>query len=326
MQGLSYSEFGKPSQVLAVQELSKPEPAAGEVRLRMILSPIHNHDVLTVSGQYGYKPPLPAGAGSEGVGIVDALGEGVQGVSVGQRVVASGLKGVWAEYAIAKGASCVPMPESIDDETAAQLIAMPLSALTLLEFTGIREGQWLIQNAANGAVGKVLAQLAKPRGIHVINLVRRADAVEELKELGIENVIATDAPNWTEAVTSLTGTSPIAVAIDGVGGDASGDLLSLLGEGGQLISFGVMSGEKMRISAGDVIFKQAVVKGFWLAKLMETMSREDAGRMIGELVTRAAKGELKLQVDAVFPLAEAAKAVDAAVERGRKGKVLLRLS
>lgn len=326
MQGLSYAQFGKPSQMLQLKELPKPQPGAGEVLLRMILSPIHNHDVLTVSGQYGYKPTLPSGAGSEGVGIVEALGEGVQNVSVGQRVAASGLKGAWAEYAIAKGASCVPMPASISDETAAQLIAMPLSALTLLEFTGIREGQWLIQNAANGAVGKVLAQLAKPRGIHVINLVRRADAVEELKELDIENVIATDSAGWKDDVKSLVGTSPIAVAIDGVGGDASGDLLDLLGENGQLVSFGVMSGEKMRISAADVIFKQAVVKGFWLAKLMETMSREDAGRLIGELVTRAAKGGLKLQVDDVFPLGEAAKAMNAAVERGRKGKVLLRVS
>ncbi len=96
--------------------------------------------MLTVSGQYGYKPPLPAQGGSEGVGIVDALGEGVQNVSVGQRVAASGLKGAWAEFAVAKGASCVPMPEAIDDETAAQLIAMPLSALTLLEFTAFVKG------------------------------------------------------------------------------------------------------------------------------------------------------------------------------------------
>lgn len=326
MRSLMYSRFGKPSEVLEVQDTDQPIPQAGEVRLRMVLSPIHNHDLLTVSGQYGYKPSLPALAGSEGVGIVDALGAGVDHVKVGQRVAASGLKGAWADYAVARAQSVVPLPDTVNDETAAQLIAMPLSALTLLEFTGIQSGQWLIQNAANGAVAKVLSQLAKPRGIHVVNLVRRADAMAELEALGIDNVISTDAPDWKDQVKAVAGGKPIAVGVDGVGGEASGDLLSLLGEGGQLISFGVMSGEPMRISSGDVIFKQAVVKGFWLAKLMETMSPEDMRRLIGELVSRAASGEMKLQVDRVFDLQDADRAMEAAAGRGRQGKILLRLS
>lgn len=326
MRALIYSQFGKPAEVLQVQEAGQPEPQAGEVRLRMVLSPIHNHDLLTVSGQYGYKPSLPAMAGSEGVGIVDALGADVDHVQVGQRVAASGLKGAWADYALARAQSVVPLPDAIDDETGAQLIAMPLSALTLLEFTGIQKDQWLIQNAANGAVAKVLSQLAKPRGIHVVNLVRRSNAASELEALGIGNVVSTDSADWKDKVKSLTGGAPIAVGVDGVGGEASGDLLSLLGEGGQLISFGVMSGEPMRISSGDVIFKQAVVKGFWLAKLMETMSREDMRRLIGELVSRAASGEMKLQVDQVFDLQDAADAMEAAAGRGRQGKILLRLS
>lgn len=326
MRSLIYSQFGNPADVLRLEEKDIPQPGKGEVRLRMILSPIHNHDLLTVSGQYGYKPPLPSGAGSEGVGVVDALGEGVDHVQVGQRVAASGLKAAWADYAIGKASSAVPLPDSIDDETAAQLIAMPLSGLKLLEFTGIGKGEWLIQNAANGAVGKVVAQLAKPRDVHVINLVRRAEAIAAMQELGIDNIIATDSDDWKDKVKALTGGAPIAVGVDGVGGGASGDLLSLLGEGGQLISFGVMSGEPMRISSADVIFKQAVVKGFWLAKLMETMPADEMRRLVGELVSRAASGDLRLQVDGVFPLDDAASALKAAGAKGRKGKVLLKLS
>lgn len=325
MRSLTYSTFGKPADVLVVADASQPEPAADEVRIKMHLSPIHNHDLLTISGQYGYKPDLPAGAGSEGMGIVDALGEGVTHLEVGQRVAASGLKGAWSEYAIARAASVVPLPEAVSDETAAQLIAMPLSALTLLEFTGIREGQWLIQNAATGAVAKVLSQLARTRGIHVINLVRRAEAVKELSDLSIDNGVSTSEADWKDKVRAITGGDPIAVGIDGVGGTASGDMLSLLGEGGQLISFGVMSGQPMQISSGDVIFKQAVVKGFWLAKLMTTMAPQDMRRLVGELVSRAASGDMLLQTDGVYPMADAAKAMLAAVEPGRKGKVLLDL-
>ncbi|WP_137131504.1 zinc-binding dehydrogenase [Rhizobium sp. FY34] len=326
MRSLTYSIFGKPAEVLAVCELATPQPGPGEVRVKMHLSPIHNHDLLTISGQYGYKPDLPSGSGSEGMGMIDALGEGVTHVKPGQRVAASGLKGAWSEYAIAQALSVVPLPDDVSDETGAQLIAMPLSALTLLEFTGIRKGQWLIQNAATGAVAKVMSQLARNRGINVVNLVRRADAVAELGELGIGNVVATSDEGWKEKVGAITNGAAIAVGVDGVGGTASGDLLSLLGEGGQLISFGLMSGQPMQISSADLIFKQAVVKGFWLAKLMTTMTPEDMRRLVGELVTRAASGEMILQTDGVYPMADAAKAMTAAMQPGRKGKVLLDLT
>lgn len=326
MRSLTYSTFGKPAEVLTVCEVATPQPGPGEVRVKMQLSPIHNHDLLTISGQYGYKPDLPSGSGSEGMGIIDALGEGVTHVKPGQRVAASGLKGAWSDFAIARALSVVPLPDSVSDETAAQLIAMPLSALTLLEFTGIREGQWLIQNAATGAVAKVMSQLARNRGINVVNLVRRADAVAELGELGIGNVVPTSVEGWKDEVREITGGAAIAVGVDGVGGTASGDLLSLLGEGGQLISFGVMSGQPMQISSADLIFKQAVVKGFWLAKLMTTMTTDDMRRLVGELVSRAASGEMLLQTDGVYPMADAAKAMTAAMQPGRKGKVLLDLT
>ncbi|MCO5731850.1 zinc-binding dehydrogenase [Rhizobium sp. SSA_523] len=325
MRRLSYSQFGEPAKVIGMTEAPSPQPGKGEVLVAMILSPIHNHDVITVRGNYGHKPALPAIGGSEGVGTIAALGEGVSGLEIGQRVAVSGLKGAWAEEAVARAASVVPLPAEIDDETAAQLIAMPLSALTLLDFTGIQPGQWLIQNAANGAVAKALAQLAGPRGIQVVNLVRRAEAVSELEALGIGSVVATDTGDWKAAVTRLTGGAPIAVGIDGVGGDASGDLLSLLGEGGQLVSFGAMSGEAMRLSGSDLIFKQAIVKGFWLSKLMETMAPADLRRLIGELVSRAASGALKLETDRVFPMEAAADAMRAAEASGRRGKILLRL-
>ncbi|MDO1581938.1 zinc-binding dehydrogenase [Rhizobium oryzicola] len=325
MRAISYSQFGKPSDVVRVLDVPTPVPGPGEVLLRMHMAPIHNHDLLTVEGRYGYKPALPALGGSEGVGTVEVLGEGVSSVQPGQRVAASGLKGAWAEFAIARAASVVPLPDAVPDEVGAQLIAMPLSALTLLEFAEAKQGQWLIQNAATGAVAKVVSQLAKFRGIHVINLVRRAEAVAELEVLGIGQTVSTAEDGWKEKVRALTGGQGISVAVDSVGGKASGDLLSLLGENGLLVSFGLMSGEPMQISSGDLIFKQATVKGFWLGKLMETMPREQVGRLIGELVKRAASGELVLQVDGIYPLAEGSKALAAAAEGGRQGKVLIQL-
>lgn len=323
MHSATYSRFGNPADVLRLEDRPLPVPGPGQIRIRMGMSAIHNHDLLTVSGQYGVKPPLPAIAGTEAMGVIDAVGEGVAHLKPGQRVAASGL-GTWAEFYLADASRAVPLPDTIDDEAGSQLISMPLSALTLLDFIEVNQGDWIIQNAANGAVGKALAMFAKRRGINVVNVVRRDDAIAELAALGVENAVSAGSADWKEKVAALTAGAPIRAAIDGVGGSSSGDLLSLLGENGVLVSFGLMSGQPMQLSAGDMIFKQAIVKGFWLAKLAPTLSPEKLAGLIGEIVSGVASGEVKLGVSEIFDLAEITRAAAAAAEPHRRGKVLIR--
>ncbi|WP_027351732.1 zinc-binding dehydrogenase [Halotalea alkalilenta] len=324
MRSAIHASFGDPAEVLTLGESPVPQPGPGEVRIKTLLAPIHNHDLWTVRGHYGYKPELPAIGGSEAVGVVDALGEGVQGLSIGQRVAASFVHGTWAEYFLAPAQAAVPMPDAIGDETAAQLIAMPLSALMLLEFLEVKPGQWVIQNTANGAVGKTVAMLAKARGVNTINLVRRDAGVAELAELGIEHAVSTARPDWQDEVRAIVGDAPISAAVDSVGGKASGELMSLLGENGVLASFGSMSGEPMQISSSDMVFKQTTVKGFWGGKVSDTMAAQDKHRLMGELLALATRGALKLPVEGIYDLADAAKAAAASLAPARKGKVLLK--
>ncbi|WP_027079409.1 zinc-binding dehydrogenase [Luteimonas mephitis] len=324
MRSAIHHTFGDPAQVLVAADSPMPEPGPGEVRIRMQLAPIHNHDLWTIRGQYGYKPTLPAIGGSEGLGVIDALGADVEGLAVGQRVAAASGRGTWAEYFVASARMVIPMPDAIADETAAQLIAMPLSALMLLEFLQVPRGGWIVQNAANGAVGKTLAMLAAARGIRVLSLVRRDAGVGEMAALGVDNVISTAAPDWREAAKALLGDGLAGVAVDSVGGQASADLMALLGENGVLVSFGAMSGEPMQVPSGDMIFKHATVKGFWGSKVSREMSVADKRRLVGELIQRALAGELKLPVDTVFDLAHAAQAAAASMQPGRSGKVMLR--
>lgn len=324
MRSAIHHEFGDPTQVLATGDAPMPEPKPGEVRIRTLLAPIHNHDLLTVRGQYGYKPTLPAIGGSEAVGIVDALGEGVDGVSIGDRVASSSGRGTWAEYFTTPARMIVPMPDGIPDETAAQLMAMPLSALMLLESLALPSGAWIVQNAANGAVGKALAMLAEARGLHVANVVRRDDGIAELAALGIPHVVSTAQADWMQQVRDLTGPALAQAAIDSVGGKASGALLSLVGNGGTLVSFGALTGEAMQLSPADLIFKQAVVKGFWGSKASQAMSAEDKRRLVGELLQRTLAGQLRLPVDAVYALDDIAQAAAASLRPARPGKVLLR--
>ena len=122
MQSIIHHSFGEPAEVLQLAEMPRPEPKAGEVRIKTILSPMHNHDVWTVRGSYGYKPTLPAIGGSEAVGIVDAVGEGVDQSKLGQRVAVAGVHGSWAEYFIAPAHDIIALNDAFDDDAVVQLI------------------------------------------------------------------------------------------------------------------------------------------------------------------------------------------------------------
>ena len=324
MRALVHPTFGDPATVLAVEERPLPQPGPGQVRVRTLLSPIHNHDVWTVRGTYGFKPELPAQAGTEAVGVVDALGEGVDKLVVGQRVTTGGTFGVWAEYFVAPAASLIPVHDALSDEVASQLVSMPFSAISLLHSLDLNEGDWLLQNAANGAVGRMVAQLGAARGINVVGLVRRAEGVEELRAQGIERVIATDSDDWREQLAAITEGAPISVGIDSVGGEAAGDVLSALAVNGTLVVFGAMASPTLELASGDVIFKQATVKGFWGSVVSREMPAELKGQLFQELITRVLDGTLTLPVAASYSFDDIAAALATHGEAGRVGKVLLK--
>lgn len=324
MRAIVHEQFGEPADVLTVAERPTPEPGPGQVRLRILLSPIHNHDLWTVRGTYGFVPDLPAGSGTEAVGVVDALGEGVEGLSVGDRVVTGGTFGAWAEHVVADAAGLVPAPEGVPDEAAAQLVAMPFSAISLLHSLDLEPGAWIVQNAANGAVGRMVAQLAVARGIRVLGLVRRAEGVDELREAGIGDVVATDADDWRDRVAEITGGEPIVAGVDSVGGASAQDVLSVLAEGGELVVFGAMASPVLELRSGDIIFKQATVRGFWGSVVSRTMDASTRGALFGELAERLASGALTLPVSSIHDLEDVRGAVEASLTPGRVGKVLLR--
>ncbi|HUG25464.1 zinc-binding dehydrogenase [Piscinibacter sp.] len=324
MQCVLIERFGPPADVVQAAERPEPAPGPGQARVRMHLAPIHNHDLAILRGIYGYKPTLPAVPGTEAVGVIDALGEGTSGLAVGQRVATASVQGTWATHFVADAHRLVPVPESLPDELACQLLAMPLSALMLLVDMKLQPGQWFVQNAANGAVGKTLAALAAQRGIGCVNLVRRDAALAELVEAGLGNGVSTEATDWKSRVRELTGDAPIARAIDSIGGEAALPLTSLLAEGGELISFGALSMKPMLVNGGDLIFKQAVVRGYWATKRFAATPPAELARLIGELTQALAQGHLRLPVASVHDLADAAAAMTAAERPGRAGKVLLR--
>lgn len=323
MRAVTQQTFGEPWDVLDVEDVPTPDPGAGEVRVRTLLSPIHNHDLWTIRGSYGFKPELPARTGSEAVGVVDALGEGVENLAVGQRVAAGGAFGAWAEYFITSAAGLIPVDEDAADEVAAQLVAMPFSTIALLDWLDLGEGDWIIQNAANGAVGRMLAQLAPTRGINVLGLVRRDEGVEELRTQGITRIVSTESAGWQDRVAEITGGAQIAAGIDSVGGDASNQVLSQLGQDATLVIFGAMAGGTMALNSGSIIFKNVTVKGFWGSRVMNDLAPARRGELFTELLTRVKDGTLSLTAEATYPFDQVREAAKANFVPGRRGKVLL---
>jgi NADPH2:quinone reductase len=322
MNALQFSRTGEPGDVLECRDVATPEPKAGEVRLRLLRSPIHNHDLATVRGVYGVKPPMPAIGGTELVGVVDALGEGVTSVKTGQRV-ASMVTGAWAEYSIASAASVVPVPDAIPDDAAAQLLAMPLSAVVLFDELRVKPGDWIVQNAAAGAVARILCGIAQKAGVNVVNLVRRPAAVEEVKAYGAKHVVVSSEDGWVERIQGIVDGAPIARIVDSVCDAQSTTLNRMLGRLGEHVVFGALGGSALKVDPGALIFAESVVRGFWMYSWMKHATKEQGAAATMKVFGLALAGELPLPVSGVYKLGDAKKALAAAEEQGRPGKVLL---
>ncbi len=321
MRAVIYASFGDPASVLSVEERPTPEPGPGQVRVKMRRAAIHNHDLWMIRGSYGQRPPLPAIGGSEAAGVVEALGDGVTNLRVGDRV-AGFATGAWCESFVASAAALVPLPAEMSDDAACQLVAMPLSAMALLDTYAAPAPDYIVQNAANGAVGKTLAKLALGRQSKVINLVRSDTGVRELADHGVPGAISTASANWRDSVKAVVGEGKITCAIDSIAGRASADLCSILSPGGRLVAFGSLSGEPMQIDPGALIFRQIKVEGFWLSR-QNAIPFEKSRLMIGELVKAVIDRTIDLPVAGVYPLERAREAVTASASAARGGKVLI---
>jgi NADPH2:quinone reductase len=323
MKSVRFGEFGDPSEVLRVEDVERPAAGPGQVLVRMRARPVNPSDLLTVRGLYGSLPQLPATPGLEGMGEVAEAGEGVTHLKAGQRVIPLGVAGTWQEYVVAGAAQTIPVPDSVNDQTAAQFVVNPLTAWIMIEELNLQPGEWLLQTAAGSTLGRVVLQLARLRGFKTINVVRRREQAEELKALGADEVIATDEEDLVERVREITGRAGLTKAMDAVGGETGGAVVRALGRGGVLLVYGLLSMEPMPVDSGRMIFTTSTIRGFWLGDWFRSAAPERQQAVTSELLRLMATGEVVPPVEAEYPLDEVLAAVAHSVRPGRGGKVLL---
>ena len=323
MKYIELTAFGTPWEVCrTVDGADVAAPGPGEVAVRIHAGPINPAELLLIEGKYAAKPALPARLGIEGVGTVSAVGDGVTGLRDGDRVMSLGRTN-WAEEIIVSAASLIHVPAGIDMQQLSMLKVNPATALLMLErYVTLEAGDWVIQNAANSAVGRYLIQLARARGLHTVNVVRRANLVEELRGIGADLVLV-GGDDLPARVRAEVGDVRMPLAIDAVAGRATQNLAGCLSEGGTVVNYGLLSGEACQLSPDQLVFSSISLTGFWLAKLLGAMPRAEMQTMYSGLAAQMASGVLHAPVEAAYGLDQIGAALKHASQSGRSGKILM---
>jgi mitochondrial enoyl-[acyl-carrier protein] reductase / trans-2-enoyl-CoA reductase len=315
--------YGPPEEgVRCVEAPDVGAPAAGEVVFDVLAFPINPADVSMCRGSYRLRPTLPATPGAECLGRVTAVGAGVTHVRPGDLVINLQREN-WAQQRRVRGDDVIPVPGGIDRGQGAMLRINPPTALLLLtDVIALKPGDWIIQNVANSAVGRLVITLARARGIRTVNVVRRDALFPELQALGAD-VCVVDGLDLAETVQARTGGATIRLGLDAVSGRATARLSGCLGEGAVLCNYGSMTGEDPVMARSGLIAGGQSLVGFILGRALGTRSLDQIRAIYADLGEQVLKGALFAPVEKVYPIEEI-KAALAHAQRGeRTGKILV---
>ncbi len=317
-----YETHGNPADVLRVELRPWPTPALDEAVVKMSAAPINPADLNQIEGKYPVRSELPATPGFEGAGIVVELGSGVTNLTSGALVILPHNVGTWRDAVVVKAEELVVVPEGIEPVQAAMLKINPLTAWRLLhDYVDLQKGDWLIQNAANSAAGRDVIQIAHELGYKTVNIVRRAELVDELRAEG-GDVVLVDGDSLRKEVKSTTGGASIRLGLNSVGGDSALRLANCLAPGGTLVSFGAMSLQPLKIPTGLLIFKDLHFRGIWINKWYDNATRSERMKAFRPLFDMAQRGLLKTRIEKAYPLSDVKAAVAHAAQSKRSGKII----
>jgi mitochondrial enoyl-[acyl-carrier protein] reductase / trans-2-enoyl-CoA reductase len=326
MKALVQTGYGDPENVLELQDLADEVPDPGEVVIEMEAAVVHVADLLTVSGRGSFRKAIPRTPGYEGVGRVLAIGSEVTNVAVGDRVLAPIGSGTHREQLRVAAQALIPAPEG-DAPQIALLAVNPTAALLMLQsFVKLQEGDWLIQNAANSTVGRVILQLAPEQQLRVISVVKSAEVAAELKDEGA-TVILIDDDQLVQRVSMATQGVPIRLGLDAVGGDATARIARCLGDGGIVINYGAMSGKPCEVPYEVMAARDVRLVGFNTNRQLARCSQEERTALYERLGELVSSGRLRARVAGVYPISRAIEAYQHAGRVGDKrfGKVVIRI-
>ena len=311
--------IAEPCDGLEIVEVEEPTPGRGEILIEMKARPIQPADLLVVRDRHIVKPPLPAPVGIEGIGKVIALGPEVQYPTLGS-LVALPFGGTWSERVVLPAAAVLTLPSNCDIDQGSMFALNPVTALGLL--SGLQQGDWLLHNAANSSLGKLITRLAAHRGIPNISVVRREGMEKELQSIGADHVLV-DGEDLAQRVLQITNSKGVIRALDAVSGRATGRLHDAAAEGGEVVCYGLLGANDIILPSARVIFRNVGIRGYSRLRALKSLRPEERRDLEKELFQYFEEGIFHTPVIAKYALTDVKKAVIKAEEVGSKGKVLL---
>lgn len=317
-----YETHGKPEEVLQIRTEPWPAPGAEEVVIAMRAAPVNPADINAIEGKYPGRREVPDVPGMEGAGIVAEVGANVKTIQKGALVILPHNLGTWREAVAVKANDLVVVPAGIDPVHASMLKINPLTAWRLLHgYVDLSPGDWVIQNAANSGAGRAVIQVAHELGLKTVNVVRRAELVDELRAAGGDLVLV-DHEKLRDDVKTATHGAPIRLGLNSVGGDSALHLANCLAFGGTLVSFGAMSLQPIKIPTGMLIFKDLRFRGIWINKWYDEATAAERMAAFKPLFEMAKRGLLRTPIEKSYSINEAKKAVAQAMQSKRSGKII----
>lgn len=301
---------------LTIEEVEKPAPKADEVLIKVRAAGINYADTMMRAGNYLTKPDLPFILGYEVAGTVEAIGESVTNLKIGQRVLATTNSGGYAEFSTAKAATVIPIPDELGFNESTALLVQGLTALALLNLT--KAGESILIHAAAGGVGTLLVQLAKFKGLKVIGTASSEQKLHLVANLGADLAINYSEDDWTDDVLQATDGKGVNWIIEMVGGDIVAKNLKVLAKNGTMWIYGSASNQDFKVSVLSLMAKNHIIRGYWLMN----ESVENRITFTKELLEHIKAGRLKIQVTE-FPLEKVREAHESIENRKTVGKVVL---
>lgn len=307
-------------EVLALDELPTPEPAAGEARVRVAFAGVNFLDVYHRTGLYD-PGPHPARLGREGTGVVTALGAGVTGWTVGDRVAFVDARGAYAEEIALAAERLLPVPAELGDEAAAALPLQGMTADYLVRTIGrVAPGEAVLVHAAAGGVGRLAVQMAKAAGAVVLGTCSTAAKAEIARAAGCDHPILYTEIDFAAAALAATGGRGCDLVLDGVGRDTFRGSVAATRVRGTLVLYGQSSGTIEPFSPRAVLGSRTLVTATLYDYVRDRAELLERWRRVAD---DAVAGRLELAIDGVFPLARADEAHRRLESRASSGKLLL---
>jgi NADPH2:quinone reductase len=318
MKAILVHEFGGP-EVLKFEEVPTPRPAAGQVLVRIHAAGVNPYDTYMRNGSYAVKPPLPYTPGSDGAGVVEAVGEGVSKVKPGDRVyTAKTVTGAYAEYTLTLESQVHRLPAGITyNQGAGVWVPYGTAYHALYQCTRARAGETLLVHGASGGVGIAAVQIARAMGLIVLGTAGTEKGLELVRREGAHHVFNHTQPGYLDQIMKATGGSGADLILEMLANVNLGQDLKLLATHGRVVVIG--SRGDVTVSPRDLMMRRASVHAFTLWGVTETEENEiHAGVMAG-----LEKGTLRPVVGKELPLAEAPRAHKEVLEPGAYGKIVL---